>query len=135
MAAELSLAVAVIRNLEGHMLVVRKAGTTTFMQPGGKIDDGETPEVALCRELYEELELHVTPGQLRHVAHATAPAANERETLVSAEIFELEGRDWPEFRPNSELEELRWIDRTTTLPLAALTSQQIMPRVWSDGVA
>lgn len=32
---------------------------------GGKIEDGETPESALIRELAEEYELHVLPEQLR----------------------------------------------------------------------
>ena len=33
--------------------------------PGGKIDPGETPEVAVCRELREELELEFVPTQGR----------------------------------------------------------------------
>lgn len=135
MAVELALAVAVIRDADGRMLVVRKAGTTAFMQPGGKIDDGETPERALCRELHEELALHIAPDQLRHIGKASAPAANERDTIVSAEVFEVQGRDWPAFRPNAELEELCWIDQTSRLPLAALTADRIIPHVWNDSAS
>ena len=32
--------------------------------PGGKIEQGETPEEALVREIHEELEVHVTVGPL-----------------------------------------------------------------------
>lgn len=32
--------------------------------PGGKIEDGETPEVALKREILEELETEITVGEL-----------------------------------------------------------------------
>ena len=33
--------------------------------PGGKIEEGETPEAALCRELGEELRLRVEPADLK----------------------------------------------------------------------
>lgn len=32
--------------------------------PGGKIEDGETPEAALKREILEELETEITVGEL-----------------------------------------------------------------------
>ena len=32
--------------------------------PGGKIEDGETPEVALKREIFEELDTEITVGEL-----------------------------------------------------------------------
>jgi len=44
---------AVIVDADGRLLLVRKRGTERFMQAGGKIDAGETPAVALMRELHE----------------------------------------------------------------------------------
>ena len=32
--------------------------------PGGKIEDGETPEAALKREIFEELDTEITVGEL-----------------------------------------------------------------------
>ncbi|WP_245449171.1 NUDIX domain-containing protein [Ensifer sp. NM-2] len=38
-------------NAAGNTLLVRKRGTRSFMQAGGKIEAGETPREALSREL------------------------------------------------------------------------------------
>lgn len=38
-----------------------------WFTPGGKIDPGETPAEAACRELYEEIGLSITPLQLGEV--------------------------------------------------------------------
>jgi 8-oxo-dGTP pyrophosphatase MutT (NUDIX family) len=47
----LRIAAALLIREDGHTLLVRKRGTTSFMQPGGKIDPGETAQRALVREL------------------------------------------------------------------------------------
>ena len=45
---------------DGCILVVRDKFRPAFMLPGGGIDDGETPEVAVARELEEETTLTAT---------------------------------------------------------------------------
>jgi 8-oxo-dGTP diphosphatase len=37
----MAIAVALIRDPAGRVLLVRKQGTAAFMQPGGKLDAGE----------------------------------------------------------------------------------------------
>lgn len=63
---EIVIAAAILLNERRQMLVVRKRGTTQFMQPGGKIDPGETPEQALHRELAEEIGLTLPENAARY---------------------------------------------------------------------
>jgi 8-oxo-dGTP pyrophosphatase MutT (NUDIX family) len=43
------------------LVKVQVRGESWWCLPGGTIEPGETPEEAICRELREELNLHVRP--------------------------------------------------------------------------
>jgi len=47
------IAAALLVRADGRTLLVRKRGTRAFMQPGGKIEQGEAPAEALALELRE----------------------------------------------------------------------------------
>jgi len=119
--APIRIAAAILTRPDKKMLVVRKRGTDAFMQPGGKIEPGEEPAEALCRELAEELGLAVTPAELSFVSRFTAPAANEPGLFVFAEVFRL--RTDAVVEPGAEIEEVVWIDpvRPARLDYAPLT--------------
>jgi 8-oxo-dGTP pyrophosphatase MutT (NUDIX family) len=114
---------AVIKDDSGRWLLVRKRGTSVFMQPGGKLEPGEAAGDALVRELAEELGLRVGADELGHLGRFTAPAANEPGYDVDADVFTapLGGP----VEPLAEIEELRWVvpGRTGDLPLAPLLSR------------
>lgn len=113
---------AVIRDPDGRLLLVRKRGTTAFMQPGGKPEPGETADVTLSRELREELGLRVDPADLRPLGSFEAAAANEPGFVVLAEVFAADiAAQQP--RVAAEIVELRWAteadaDRIEIAPLA-----------------
>jgi 8-oxo-dGTP diphosphatase len=106
----LRIVAAVLRDPEGRWLLVRKRGTTAFMQPGGKLEAGEAPADALVRELKEELGLAVDVRDLTHAGRHTVPAANEPGYDVDADVYKapLTGP----VAPLAEIEELRWVDVT-----------------------
>ena len=65
---------AVIRGADGRILIARRADTQhqggLWEFPGGKVEEGEAVEVALARELREELGIEVTGSRpLIKVSH------------------------------------------------------------------
>ncbi|EMS98708.1 NTP pyrophosphohydrolase, MutT family protein [Agrobacterium tumefaciens str. Cherry 2E-2-2] len=124
---EIVIAAAVLLNERRQMLVVRKRGTTQFMQPGGKIDPGETPEQALHRELAEEIGLTLPENAARYEGVFREEAANEAGADVVAHTFIA--RLQTEVAPQAEIEEVRWLDldRHTGVTIARLTETQMLP--------
>ena len=121
------IAAALLIGADGHTLLVRKRGTTAFMQPGGKIEAHELPVHALARELEEELGLQIDPAQAKFLGEFSAPAANEPGFVVQAQIFQLSID--AEVTPAAEIEEVIWVDPATdpAVDLAPLTRDLILP--------
>ncbi|WOC14607.1 hypothetical protein MP213Fo_00470 [Pseudochrobactrum sp. MP213Fo] len=121
------IAAAILMAPDNRILLVRKTGTTAFMQAGGKIEAGETALAALQRELCEELGLNITPDQPQYLGQFSAPAANETGFTVEAEIFRI-ALDQP-VKKAAEIEEIIWVDplHTAGLNLAPLTEHYLLP--------
>ncbi len=118
---------ALIRDVGGRVLLVRKRGTTAFMQPGGKRDAGETDVAALAREIDEELGCCVDKGSVRSLGVFDAPAANEPGFTVRAAVYavDVEGA----IAPRAEIDQVVWVDPQALpdLPFAPLTRDHVLP--------
>lgn len=128
---DIHVSAAVIVDADDRVLVVRKNGTTRFMQPGGKPEAGETPAQTLIRELHEELGLTLTENDLQPLGRFVSAAANEPGHRVVADAFSVSIAH-ADVTAQAELAELRWITRTDaeTLPLAPLSVEHLLPLAW-----
>ncbi len=97
---------AIIRQ-EGRVLLARrKKGSSLgglWEFPGGKIEDGETPEECLARELKEEFEIECRVGGL--VGSNDHDYATLSIELLAYEVEHLDG----EFKLSSH-DEIKWFE-------------------------
>ncbi len=123
----ISIVAALIRDEAGRLLLVRKRGTSAFMQPGGKRDVGESDVAALTREIDEELGCQVIEGSVRSLGLFDAPAANEPGFRVQAAVYALDVSG--PVMPQAEIEEAVWADAAmlAQLHLAPLTRDHVLP--------
>ena len=74
--------------------------------PGGKIEEGETPQQALIREIWEELETKITVGDLIATVEYDYPAFHLSMNCYWCQITEGELK-------LVEAEEARWLTKET----------------------
>jgi 8-oxo-dGTP diphosphatase len=101
---------AVLRNADGHLLVVRRAnppGQGLWSLPGGRVRAGEALDAACAREVLEETGLHVLVdhevGRVDLVADATT------FEVVDFSCTVVGGR----LRPGDDASDVRWVDEPT----------------------
>lgn len=107
-SALLPVVAAALVDLEGRVLLQQRpegkslAGLWEF--PGGKIEQGETPEAALIRELEEELGIAVPHACLAPATFASAPLG-DRHLLLLLYVT----RKWIGVPRALEATALRWV--------------------------
>lgn len=120
---------ALVTGPDGRTLLVRKRGTSLFMNPGGKPEVGETHVEALRRELDEELGLDVPAKALTSLGTIATVAANEPGHDLVAHCFALHLED-PAHTVAAEIAEARWVDPADPgVALAPLAADHLLPRL------
>lgn len=101
------IGVAVIRNQQGQILIDRRrkegamGGLWEF--PGGKIENNETVENCIAREIKEELAIEIKVGKCLIVVNHTYPTF--KITLFVHECQYLSGKPQP-----LASDEIRWVN-------------------------
>ncbi|MGO1234719.1 MAG: NUDIX hydrolase [Microbacterium gubbeenense] len=118
----------------GHVLAVRKRGTSMFMQPGGKPDPGESAVDTAIREVREELRVELDPARMRLLGVFEAPAANEDGYVVRGTVFTHPPVEVT--TPAAEIEEIRWVatEGPPSADLAPLMTTRILPALRAAGI-
>ena len=73
----IEVAAAVIEDPEGRIFATQRGygeWKDWWEFPGGKIEAGETPQQALCREIHEELDAEIEVGELLRTIEYDYPA-------------------------------------------------------------
>jgi 8-oxo-dGTP diphosphatase len=117
------------------LLAVRAVGTKFFIDPGGKIEPGETAEQAVIRELKEEVSIDVSPADLEPFGDFTAEAANHPGKQVHMQVFIV--KKWSgEIKAASEIEELCWLnsDTPSDVQIGSIFHHEVLPRLQARGL-
>lgn len=116
------------------LLLAYSKNKKCFYLPGGKIDEHESAEEALCREIAEELNVKLEVSDLQFYTHISAPAYGELTgTMMEQECFFSNKKINP--NATAEIGELRYfslseyLDQEHTAPGAII----ILEKLKEDG--
>lgn len=120
----ITVAPAIIMNDKNELLLVRKKNTRVFMQVGGKLEPNEAPEIAIQREILEEIGS--TCDIKQYLGRYETATANEPDHQLISHLFVVELHQQPEIA--AEIAEMKWIDlHEESILLAPLTTEVVIP--------
>ncbi len=128
----ITVAAGIVLNEAQQLLVVRKKGTSCFMQVGGKLEPNEAPEVTIVREIQEEICCQAEVQQF--VGRFETNTANEPDHQLVSYVYLVKLDQMPKIE--AEIAEMKWIDlNEQDLALAPLTTEIVIPWVKSNLLA
>lgn len=100
---------ALIEIKEKSILSTKSYGKEKYYIPGGKRENGETDEQALCREIKEELSVDIMPDTILFVGVFQAQAhGHPVGTIVQMTCYMADYTG--QLKADAEIEEIRWLN-------------------------
>lgn len=120
---------------DGALLVLRSKGKDTFYAPGGKLDSGETPKQALCRELQEEVSIAVKEDDLTLFGRFEAPAHDKDGITLVMDVFFVNDYSG-EVVASNEIEECQWVDSSNVddIAISTIFRNEVFPSLIEQGL-
>ena len=129
-------AAVIIQDSQIALIERHRAGLHYFLFPGGKIEEGETPEEAVVREVREELGLIVTVGpQIARVTFGGADLDRREQFYFRVEVTggEFGAGDGAEMSGQEPAKNGTYA--AVWRPLSVLAALDVRPRAVADLVA
>jgi 8-oxo-dGTP pyrophosphatase MutT (NUDIX family) len=114
------IGLAAIEN--NRLLLLKKKGLSQLIMPGGKIEEGETPEQCLKREIKEELNACVE--ELKFLGKFEDKASGSSD-VVSIELYA--GRIKGVLKSQNEIESYVWFGEGSKEALSPIVQNKILP--------
>jgi ADP-ribose pyrophosphatase YjhB (NUDIX family) len=131
---------AVVHDREGRLLLIRRGrepGRGQWSIPGGRVEDGESEQDAVLREVAEETGL--TVRVLRLVGRVRRPGPGRKVYDIGDYLCEVADPDRADLVAGDDVEDARWVDRDRMrdLPIIAgmweaLKEWDALPPGWRD---
>ena len=109
------------------VLMVKEFGQDFYSLPGGGLEEGETKEQALLREIKEEINVEVVDCKI--YKEYNLPARLEK-TMMRFIVYT--GKVKGEIQCTSHIEEIKWIDSqfaSKNLKIGNITSMKLFPEL------
>jgi 8-oxo-dGTP diphosphatase len=101
-----------------------------FIEPGGSIEEGETPKQALVRELWEELGIEVEENDLEPFGTFYDAAAGQEHLRIRMDVFMV--KKWTgSIHASHEVDELIWVtsDLPKDIKVGSIFKNEILPKL------
>lgn len=124
---------ALILVQQRKQLVVRSRGKEAFFTPGGKREEGESDEDALCRECKEELTIDIKRDSIKKYGVFQAQAFGKPEgTMVRMTCYQADYTG--DLKASAEIEELQWISSNFDHKQLTVTGIMILEDLKAKGL-
>lgn len=112
------------------VLMVRAIGKDFFISPGGGIEDGETAEMAVCRELEEELTVKIAIEDLVFFGLYKVDATGHPGDKIRMRAFLINKYEGT-LTPSMEVEEYGWFNSYNMhdRPIGSIFENYVIPEL------
>ena len=119
---------------EGKLLMLRGRGYPELWTPGGKIDQNETDEECLKRELKEEIKADLIKAKFFKEYSSQSFYHPQNTTVQRVYITEIKGNPVPA----AEIDSFVWLSmedfKKHTYPMIPVTQNEIIPDLIEQGI-